>query len=352
MRYALPIVALLLIVVSAYFVGCQNPVETEPAAGTPAPPSDLASVTQVYDGVIPPGICGSEVVATMMTGKNHQSGAIKVANDNEFLYVAFEAEPDYDIITSHLAVARRLKDVPQTPEGEPIPGQFILKRLNNNGTISHTYKIPLVALQIDPALDCDVARLFIFAHAVVKKKSDPTSSEPVWASGKRHVFPGSWATYLFYKIQCCQAPPPPQEITCKPSWAYGSQNFIDARISSDWGWFDIYPVGGTFTQDIIGGAMENDPTKGKVVGVMTVDIARSASLATVTVTLEMVEGFTMNSVGTYFGVTRPWTSDPTQWNYEDGLGGVNTYSTTYQISGAIGTMPFYVAAYTESCGPY
>ena len=245
-----------------------------------------------------------------------------------------------------------MRDVPQTTDGDPIPGKFVLKRLNNKGTISHTYKIPLAALYVEPGRDCGRTRLFVLAHAIVKKKTDPESEEPVWASGKRFVFPASWATFLFYKVQCCAAALPPVEITCQPSWAYGSRTFVDANLSQDWGWFDSYTESGTYTRDIIGGAGINDPSAGKVVGVMTVDIVRAPTQATVTVTMEMDDNFSMNSVSTYFGVTIPWTADPTQWNYFANLGGVKTYSTTYQISGAVGSMPFYVSAFTESCGPY
>ena len=333
--------------------GCQSPTESGPAATEPVQQVDLAAVTQIYEGVIPPFICGSEVVATMMTGKNHSSGAVKVANDNDFLYIAFEADPEYDIITSHLSVVRSLRDVPQTTEGEPVPGKFILKRLNNKGTLSHTYKIPLAALSVDVGRDCGATRLFILAHATVQKKTDPSSEEPVWASGKRWMFPGSWATFLFYKIQCCEVPPVPAEITCQTSWATGSRNFIDAGISTDWGWFDFYNQGGTFTREIIGGAGSNDATKGKVVGVMTIDITTGARINTVTVTLDMNDAFTMNAAGIYFDMTAPKSSDPTTFVdtgvYVENLGGAKSYSTTFQYSG---NPMFYIAGYSQSCGAF
>ena len=70
MRSATSIIAIILLTFGLSFVGCQNPVETEPATSEALPPVDLAAVTQVYEGVIPPFICGSEVVSTMMTGKS------------------------------------------------------------------------------------------------------------------------------------------------------------------------------------------------------------------------------------------------------------------------------------------
>lgn len=353
MRPNLPILVMILV---AFVLGngCQSPTESGPATPEAVQSTDLAAVTQVYEGVIPPFICGSEVVATMMTGKNHTSGAVKVANDNDFLYIAFEADPEFDIITSHVAVVRSLRDVPQTTEGSPVPGKFILKRLNNQGTISHTYKIPLAALSVDVGRDCDVTKLFILAHAVVQKKTEPGAEESVWASGKRWMFPGSWATFLFYQVQCCEAPAPPVvEITCQPSWATGSRNFIDARISSDWGWFDYYNQGGTFTREIIGGAGSNDVTKGKVVGVMTVDITTGQRINTVTVTLDLNDGFTMNTAGVSFDMTPPRSSDPATFIntgvYVQDLGGAKSYSTTFQYSG---NPMFYIAAYAQSCGAY
>lgn len=353
MRTTLPLFVIALVAFVLGMNGCQNPTESEPVASEPVQEVDLAAVTQIYEGVIPPFICGNEVVATMMTGQNHTSGAVKVANDNDFLYIAFEADPEYDIITSHLAVVRSLLDVPQTTEGEPAPGKFILKRLNNKGTLSHTYKIPLAALAVDIGRDCGATRLFILAHATVQKKTDPASEEPVWASGKRWMFPGSWATFLFYKIQCCEAVVLTPVITCQPAWATGSRNFIDAGISTDWGWFDFYNQGGTFTRDIIGGASSNDVASGKVVGVMTIDITTGARINTVTVTLDMNDAFTMNSAGIYFDMTQPRSSDPATFTetgvFVNSLNGAKSYSTTFQYSG---NPAFYIAGFSESCGAF
>lgn len=352
MRSTLLFLSLVFLGLALLLVGCQNPVESDPATVDELPPVDLAAVTQIYEGVIPPFICGDEVISTMMTGKNRTSGAIKIANDNDFLYVAFEADPEYDIISSHLAVVRSLRDVPKGSEGEPAPGKFVLKRLNNKGTLSHTYKIPLAALYVDVGRDCGNTRLFILGHAVVKKKDNTEDEEAVWASGKRWVFPSSWASYQFYKIQCSEAPPPPQEISCQPSWAFGNRTFIDAGISADLGWFESYTQGGTVTRDIIGAFENNDPATGTVVGVMTLDMVRGPTSASITITLEMNDNFSMNSVGTFFNVLPPRTSDPTQWNYLGNLGGVKTYTTTYSLTGAVGSMPFYISAYTEACGPF
>lgn len=353
MRSTLPYFVVALVIFGLGINGCQHPTESGPAPLESVQQPDLAAVTQVFEGVIPPFICGSEVVATMMTGKNHTSGAVKVANDNDFLYVAFEADPEFDILTSHLTVVRSLRDVPQTPEGEPVPGKFILKRLNNKGTLSHTFKIPLAALSVDVGRDCGLTRLFILAHAVVQKKTDPSSEESVWASGKKWMFPGSWATFLFYKIQCCEAAPIVPEMSCQSSWATGSRTFIDAGISSDWGWFDFYNQGGTFTREIIGGAGSNDPSQGKVVGVMTIDITTGQRINTVTVTMDMDEAFTMNSSGIYFDMTPPRSSDPTTFAntgvYVSNLGGAKSYSSTFQYSG---NPAFYIAGYAESCGPF
>ncbi len=353
MKSILPLLAILALALVLTLVGCKNPVEpTEPTATQELPPVDLAAVTQVYEGVIPPFICGDEVISTFMTGKNRRSGALKIANDNDFLYVTFEADPEYDIIESHLAVVRNLRDVPQDPDGEPSHGKFVLKRLHNKGVLSHTYKIPLAALYINAATDCGQARVFVLAHAIVKKRDDSEPEENVWGSGRRWNFTASLAAYQFYKIQCEQAPLPPQVITCEPAWAYGNQTFVGAGISVDPGWFESYTSAGTFTRDIIARAQNNDPATGTVVGVMTLDIVRGPSSATVTITLDVNDQFSMNSVGTYFGITRPFTSDPTQWNYYGDLGGVKTYTTTYQISGAVGSLPFYISANSETCGPF
>lgn len=352
MRTTLPLLALGFLVVALTATGCKNPVESDPTTVDEPAPIDLASVTQVYEGVIPQSINGDQVIATMMTGRNRQGASIKIANDNDFLYVAFEADPEFDIISSHLTVARSLRDVPQDPNGEPLPGRFVLKRLNNRGTVSHAYKIPLAALYVDVARDCDLTSLFVLAHAIVKRKDGSEGEEGVWASGRRFRSPASWATYQFYKIQCVAAPLPPQQITCEPSWAYGNQTFIGSGISSDWGWFNIFPGPGTYTRDIIGGAGENDPAKGKVVGVMTVDIVLSGGNGSVTITLEMNNEFSMNSVGAHFSFGRPPGSDPTRYgDYVANLGGAKIYTTTFGFSGVPGSN-YYVTAYTESCGPF
>ena len=56
MRSTLLFLSLVFLGLALLLVGCQNPVESDPATVDELPPVDLAAVTQIYEGVIPPFI--------------------------------------------------------------------------------------------------------------------------------------------------------------------------------------------------------------------------------------------------------------------------------------------------------
>lgn len=102
------------------------------------------------------------VSTDLIAGQNLDVGDVLVTHDSGNLYVQFTiTELGWGITETHLEVGPTVADIPQTRNGNPIPGQFSFQ---DNFDFERTvlYTIPLTALP-------PVENLVIAAHAVVSQ---------------------------------------------------------------------------------------------------------------------------------------------------------------------------------------
>ncbi|WP_042702678.1 hypothetical protein [Thermococcus sp. PK] len=95
----------------------------------------------------------------LYAGQHTLVGEVLVWNDGENLHVKYTiTESGWYLVETHLEVATNLGDIPQTRNGNPIPGHFTYKNESHTfGTTEYTYTLPLDGGEI----------LYIAAHAVV-----------------------------------------------------------------------------------------------------------------------------------------------------------------------------------------
>lgn len=139
--------------------------------------------------------CGTATQTTLLAGQTIAIGSVTVENDEQFLYVNYFSDGDWLIAETHLAVATRPEDLPQTRKGNAIPGRFDYQTSHPSGVTEVTHILDLSAWPPD-------TQLFIAAHSVVVSN---TASETAWGEGLG--FPGAdWAMYFSHTVQPC--PPP------------------------------------------------------------------------------------------------------------------------------------------------
>jgi hypothetical protein len=102
----------------------------------------LPSVQNPPDGSTDPinlGNCGGTASTDLIAGQHTVIGKVTVSTDGNLLTVKYELnQPNWGITQTHLSVKGDWHDIPQTPTGNPIPGQFESK-LNHNKIIGYTY---------------------------------------------------------------------------------------------------------------------------------------------------------------------------------------------------------------------
>ncbi|MFW9770209.1 MAG: hypothetical protein ACFFF9_14050 [Candidatus Thorarchaeota archaeon] len=110
----------------------------------------------------------------MIAGGGSEASAIDVGdilvwNDGDYLYVKYVTDGCWIILETHLQVSESLDGIPQTKKNNPIPGHFEYSSMFDfeDGKTEWLYTIPL-----EWEYDTD---LFIAAHAVVVKISDPVT---------------------------------------------------------------------------------------------------------------------------------------------------------------------------------
>lgn len=102
-------------------------------------------------------------------------GVVKVWNDADYLYVKYEiSDLDWCITKTHLHAATSLSDIPQTKNGNPIPGQFEYFESHDCET-EVTYTIPLGEWNPGDSLA-------IAAHAVVSNAPVCSASSIVYGT--------------------------------------------------------------------------------------------------------------------------------------------------------------------------
>ncbi|MBT8341389.1 MAG: hypothetical protein KJP07_15375 [Desulfatitalea sp.] len=140
--------------------------------------------------------CGTATETVLMAGQTIAVGSVSVENDEHYLYVTYLTDGDWRMTQTHLAIATRPEDLPQTGKGNAIPGQFSYHTTHDPGVTEVTHTIDIAAWSPGTAL-------YIAAHCVVVASS---ASETAWGQGAD--FPGkNWAMYFWHTVQPCEPPP-------------------------------------------------------------------------------------------------------------------------------------------------
>jgi hypothetical protein len=143
-------------------------------------------------------------VTDLMAGGGNVKSAIDVGyvlvyNDLDHLYIKYVTEGGWYMTETHLHVADALADIPQTKNGNPIPGHFDYATDHDPAVQEFEYVIPW-SEDWTPG-----TTLHIAAHASVQmlvghdSHGDPVyHTETAWGDGLD--FPGhNWATYFEYE---------------------------------------------------------------------------------------------------------------------------------------------------------
>lgn len=134
----------------------------------------------------------------LIAGQHIDIGSVYVWNTKDYIFVRYEAEDNWYLSETHLAVATSLDGIPQTNSGNPIPGQFPYKTTHDPMVTHYTYKISLKEVGYNETTQ----DLFIAAHADVKLLDENNTiiqEETAWGEGQN--FPGhNWAMYFIYSV--------------------------------------------------------------------------------------------------------------------------------------------------------
>ncbi len=139
------------------------------------------------------------VSVDLVAGRHTPVGTVNVSVVGTEVHVSYALDEGYLLAETHLAVAARLSDIPQTRKGNPIPGQFPYKA-------SHR---PAVA-----QFDCAIGSYPAGATLVIAAQAELAGGGSAWAAGAD--FPGAnWATYF-----TCTLPAEGLDIT--GTWTYSA----------------------------------------------------------------------------------------------------------------------------------
>ena len=127
----------------------------------------------------------------LMAGQNIDAGDVTVWGDGTNLYVKYQTSDGWLLTETHLQVAASLAGIPQTKNGNPIPGQFTEGDSYSPPQPGDTFTFNLA----DNGWGANTT-FYIAAHAVVvKETSECVQRETGWAEGTQ--FSGkNWATYF------------------------------------------------------------------------------------------------------------------------------------------------------------
>jgi hypothetical protein len=126
---------------------------------------------------------------------------VQIAHDDTYLYIRIFTANGWSILSSKVAVAASVEELPQNKPGNPKVGHFPFKHNCGQADCKHVYEIPLEKLGLDVTGDaCTDQWIAIAVHAEVMNPCKGT--ETAWAEGQ--PFPGAnWAMWVPYPAQCC-----------------------------------------------------------------------------------------------------------------------------------------------------
>jgi hypothetical protein len=228
----------------------------------------------------------------LTAGQTSIVGTVTVTNDNKFLYIQYDlTTANAAFGTLHLWVGNLLANIPSTPNGTPIPGQFPYS-FEATGQTTHTFVIPLSELalvDVGGAPLCG-AKVFVVTHAEVDLDGDGTGEHETAFGGPNPGEGPRWWFYGQYTICCPDVdPPPPPVRKCQTAFGRLGKNegyqggddwvFVGPGTKANpeklsmlgltqnrWGWAVRLDVTGTYTGPIYAGAGLNDIRKGVLIG--------------------------------------------------------------------------------------
>lgn len=129
----------------------------------------------------------------IIAGQYIPVGNLEVWSDQGYLYIRYRTFDDWYLTETHLHLAMDWREIPQTRNGNPIPGRFAYQG-EHNYVNEYTYQIPLPVEKGFPRYGA--------AHCIVAKiiNGKPQQVETGWARNKVPPyleFPGrNWAWYF------------------------------------------------------------------------------------------------------------------------------------------------------------
>jgi hypothetical protein len=299
------------------------------------PTGDNGPVT-VDQSVTP---CGVTHTVDLWAGQTIDAGSVTIYNDEVNLYVTVYSEFGYQAGDEQLKlwVGGDLKNLPRSPAGNPINGQFPYKITTDGGT-TYTFTIPLDDLSL--VNDCG-DNIYVVLHADVLAddgNGGGPSAETAYGGDTGGDTGNSWWYYTTFTIQCCDDPPVFDH--CETAFAYGTHVFTTSRRSNPddleslrlnrnrWGWAILLEEDGESTYDIWAGAGLNKTENGVLVGTLTI----TKSGVQVTVSYNLDEGYSMQELHIYAGDDAPTTIAPGQYGHTDYFDPmISTYSETFTV---------------------
>jgi hypothetical protein len=265
-------------------------------------------------------VCGT-TIWNLYAGQTQDVGSLTVSNDETNIYVTYTLDaPDTYFGTLHLWVGNDLLNLPKTPNGTPIPGQFPYQYTPpNTTTTSYTFIIPLNDLAIQDITRACPLTLNVVAHAEVKGAVNETAfggDQPV-----NVLSPGRWWYYALYNL-CCTVPPPPV-LGCETAFAKGGYVFVTEARSNPQslpslrlaknrcGWAIRLNAPGSYAYDIWAGAGLNNLANGTKVGRLLLDWDGSV----VHVTYVLSTGNATKELHIYASASPPTTVAPGQYGF-------------------------------------
>jgi hypothetical protein len=302
---------------------------------------------------------------TLFAGQTINAGSVCSQIVGSNLVVTYSTTGCWQLVETHLWVGSSLGDMPTTRKGNPVPGQFPYKSGDISGTTSYSTSIPLTNLGF--SCPSDDTTFYVAAHAAlqcVDGNGDVVQTETGWGDGSPIVDKGNWATYFETLFTCDCAEGPGEPGDCETAFAKATDGsatcFLDIDEDGDgtddfnrWGWTNSTLGDGTFTYEIWAAAGQCDTTKGTLVGFLTVSRAPGAVGTDVTVTYNMLPGFTMDEVHVYVGCELlardkgEFTVAPGQFPIVKDL---TSATTDTSIITGLECTPIFVVAHAVVCG--
>ena len=163
--------------------------ETAWGEGNPFPGANWAMYF-TYDG--------NTKEVKLLAGQHYEAGWVEVGEDEQGFYVTYRAIGEWRIAESHLAVATKWEDIPQTVSGNPIPGQLPYK--SEHGLVEEfTYRPQGIDLNesVYIAAHADMVALAETVSASGLNWALSSGTEGVWQQGSPEDLSGE-TVYWWY----------------------------------------------------------------------------------------------------------------------------------------------------------